>query len=595
MHGGDLIVDVLVRHGVRTLFTLVGGHISPLLVAAKARGIRVVDVRDEATAAFAADATSRLCGAPGVAAVTAGPGVTNTITALKNAQLAQSPLVLLGGATATVLKGRGLAAGHRPDGAGAAAREVGGCRHARPRPRAQRSSARSRRPAPACRGPAFVECPVDLLYPEATVREWYFAGQRPPKSLSERAVRWYLQCHLDAGVRRASRAASPPGAPGGHARTRPTPTCARRARICGRAERPVLVVSSQAVGVGADVAALAAASTPRVAGVPVRHGARPARARATRSSSGTSARRPCARPTSSSSRARPTTSGSTTGGRSRAARRSSPSTATATTSMKNRRPTLGACTRRPTSSCRRSRNGTRPRARVRGSRRCATANARATRDILAQAEAPVNGVNPIALVPRDRRRAAGRQRHRRGRRRLRRDRVLRASPAATAVVAGPGRVRHPRRRRGVHPRRALRAAAAQRSGRSTATAPWASASRSSTRSSVTAFRSIAVVGNDAKWAQIARDQVAVLGDDVATRLARTDYHKVVEGFGARGLLLDDPGGRRGARWPRRAGSRRRACPCWSTPSSATRSSGRGRCRSEASPTAGPARRAPSAR
>jgi acetolactate synthase-1/2/3 large subunit len=51
---------------------------------------------------------------------------------------------------------------------------------------------------------------------------------------------------------------------------------------------------------------------------------------------------------------------------------------------------------------------------------------------------------------------------------------------------------------------------------------------------------IAVVGNDGQWAQIARDQVAVLGDDVATRLARSDYHRVVEGFGAKGLLLDDP-------------------------------------------------------
>jgi thiamine pyrophosphate-dependent acetolactate synthase large subunit-like protein len=55
-------------------------------------------VRDEATAVFAADAAARLTGVPGVAAVTAGPGITNTITALKNAQLAQSPLVLIGGA-----------------------------------------------------------------------------------------------------------------------------------------------------------------------------------------------------------------------------------------------------------------------------------------------------------------------------------------------------------------------------------------------------------------------------------------------------------------------------------------------------------------
>ena len=58
-----------------------------------ARGIRIIDTRHEATAVFAADAAARLSGRPGVAAVTAGPGITNTITALKNAQLAQSPLV----------------------------------------------------------------------------------------------------------------------------------------------------------------------------------------------------------------------------------------------------------------------------------------------------------------------------------------------------------------------------------------------------------------------------------------------------------------------------------------------------------------------
>ena len=91
MHGGDILADLLQRHGVRFLFTLCGGHISPILVGAKARGIRVIDVRHEVTAVFAADAVSRLTGVPGVAAVTAGPGVTNTITAIKNAQMAQSP------------------------------------------------------------------------------------------------------------------------------------------------------------------------------------------------------------------------------------------------------------------------------------------------------------------------------------------------------------------------------------------------------------------------------------------------------------------------------------------------------------------------
>ena len=107
MNGGDRIASVLVEQGVRFLFTLCGGHISPILVGAKQRGIRVVDVRHEVDAVFAADAVFRLTGVPGVAAVTAGPGVTNTITAIKNAQLAQSAVVLLGGAAATLLKGRG--------------------------------------------------------------------------------------------------------------------------------------------------------------------------------------------------------------------------------------------------------------------------------------------------------------------------------------------------------------------------------------------------------------------------------------------------------------------------------------------------------
>ena len=107
MTGGDLIADVLQKQGVRFLFTLCGGHIAPILVSAKARGIRVVDVRHEVNAVFAADAVARLTGVPGVAAVTAGPGATNTITAVKNAQMAQSPVVLLGGATATMLRGRG--------------------------------------------------------------------------------------------------------------------------------------------------------------------------------------------------------------------------------------------------------------------------------------------------------------------------------------------------------------------------------------------------------------------------------------------------------------------------------------------------------
>lgn len=94
-------------HGVQNVFTLSGGHIAPVLVAAEKLGIRVVDVRHEVTTVFAADAAARLSGVPGVACVTAGPGVTNTVTAVKNAQMAESPLVLIGGCAATLMKGKG--------------------------------------------------------------------------------------------------------------------------------------------------------------------------------------------------------------------------------------------------------------------------------------------------------------------------------------------------------------------------------------------------------------------------------------------------------------------------------------------------------
>ena len=61
-HGGELVAEVLKAHGVRFLFALAGGHISPILVASEKVGIRVVDTRHEATAVFAADAVSRLSG-----------------------------------------------------------------------------------------------------------------------------------------------------------------------------------------------------------------------------------------------------------------------------------------------------------------------------------------------------------------------------------------------------------------------------------------------------------------------------------------------------------------------------------------------------
>jgi acetolactate synthase I/II/III large subunit len=106
-HGGRLIADQLAAEGVDALFTLTGGHISAIYDGCKDVGIRVIDVRHEQAAAHAADAYGRLTFRPGVAAVTAGPGVTDAITGVTNAFYANSPMVLLGGRNPLGLEGMG--------------------------------------------------------------------------------------------------------------------------------------------------------------------------------------------------------------------------------------------------------------------------------------------------------------------------------------------------------------------------------------------------------------------------------------------------------------------------------------------------------
>ena len=108
MNGGELVAEVL-RAQDEAFSSRWSAGTSADPGGGEGRGIRVIDTRHEATAVFAADAVAWLTGRPGVAAVTAGPGITNTITALKNAQMAQSPVVLIGGAAPTALQGRGAA------------------------------------------------------------------------------------------------------------------------------------------------------------------------------------------------------------------------------------------------------------------------------------------------------------------------------------------------------------------------------------------------------------------------------------------------------------------------------------------------------
>ena len=97
IHGGQIIARALKTEGVDTIFTLTGGHIVPILDGFVQEGIRVMDVRHEQTAAHAAEAYGRLTGRLGVAAVTAGPGVTDSITALAAAHFSGTPMLLLAG------------------------------------------------------------------------------------------------------------------------------------------------------------------------------------------------------------------------------------------------------------------------------------------------------------------------------------------------------------------------------------------------------------------------------------------------------------------------------------------------------------------
>jgi acetolactate synthase I/II/III large subunit len=106
-HAGKLVARSLRREGPSVLFTLCGGHVMAIYDGCIDEGIRVVDVRHEQTALFAADGWSRLTGRPGVAVVTAGPGVTNAVTGIANAWRAQSPVVIIGGQGPHSLLGKG--------------------------------------------------------------------------------------------------------------------------------------------------------------------------------------------------------------------------------------------------------------------------------------------------------------------------------------------------------------------------------------------------------------------------------------------------------------------------------------------------------
>lgn len=96
-HAGDAAVAVSRAYGVETMFTLSGGHVFPLYDGAVHEGMRILDVRHEQSAVFAAEATARLTRKPGLAVLTAGPGITNGVSGVATAHFNGSPVVVMGG------------------------------------------------------------------------------------------------------------------------------------------------------------------------------------------------------------------------------------------------------------------------------------------------------------------------------------------------------------------------------------------------------------------------------------------------------------------------------------------------------------------
>ncbi|MFT6399307.1 MAG: acetolactate synthase-1/2/3 large subunit [Bradymonadia bacterium] len=248
IHGGSIVGEVLAAHGVTCLYNLCGGHISPILQGAKMHGLRVVDVRDEVTAAFAADAASRLTGIPGVCAVTAGPGVTNTVTAVKNAQEAQQPIIVLGGATATVLRGRGslqdidqLSLMKTVTKWATRCNKVGDLE-----PTLKKAFRVATEGVP---GPVFVEIPVDVLYPKEIVAEWYVKEtgvdkmKGPIGAAARFAMKGYLQhqFHMPKIEIPARPRLQSPLSPAVDSQL------SQVARAVAGAEKPVLVIGNQSM------------------------------------------------------------------------------------------------------------------------------------------------------------------------------------------------------------------------------------------------------------------------------------------------------------------------------------------------------------
>jgi len=167
-HGGRIVAKVLKSRGVRHLFTLSGGHLFSIYDGCREEGIEIVDVRHEQTAAFAAEGMAKATRGVGVAALTAGPGVTNGISAIAGAQANESPVCVLGGRAPEMRWGSGSLQeiDHLPFvsplvKSAATAKEPGRI--------AELTAAALDTALASPGGPTFVDYPLDVVFSEAEV------------------------------------------------------------------------------------------------------------------------------------------------------------------------------------------------------------------------------------------------------------------------------------------------------------------------------------------------------------------------------------------------------------------------------------------
>jgi acetolactate synthase-1/2/3 large subunit len=170
-HGGHHAASALKAAGVEVVFTLSGGHIFPLYDGCVAAGIRLVDTRHEQTAGFAAEGWAKVTRRAGVAALTAGPGITNGVSAITSAYFCDSPMVVIGGRAPAARWGSGSLqeVDHVPVVAEVTKRAVTAATTGEIGPELA-TALRAATTAP--RGPCFVDVPVDQFFDRAPAGQW---------------------------------------------------------------------------------------------------------------------------------------------------------------------------------------------------------------------------------------------------------------------------------------------------------------------------------------------------------------------------------------------------------------------------------------